>query len=933
MTSVATSVTSVTGRLATRYAELGWPVFPVYNPVFRGKKTFCSCPLGERCDRPGKHPNSSLPGAEHGLHGATCDKDIVSNWWNTSPGSSVAIRMGRKSIVDGEYEGCGYILLDIDNGYNEKGVLRQGDYELDILEDAVGKLPDTWETRSGHGRHLWFKHPGGDLFLSNKGNIQIPKPDNWGDEVAFLDKTRKKIVLPSLQIRGDGGYVVAPPSRHYSGNSYSWVVSKADIPDAADIPEGLLRILARKIGSAPTDDFVPEGTWPDISMRIKRAKAYLSKIDPAISGNGGHGATFRAALWVVRGFVLSVRDAYSLLSDHYNPRCSPPWPEEELARKCEEVATKSHHRWGFAYDGDEAREMEREMARLSSPGVVTWVENDARADIVSSAALRLVEEDEGSGDPPGPPNPPTHGGGQGDDGGAGLHYDFITGSEAELALAMRRHLERDGRVLTYSESFFWIYDPRRGIWSRLNDLWIQGQLRRFDQCPVGENGNLKVSNSMTIGATKILANTYAPQGGDMSIPSGIEAYHFSKTDTGIAFRNGFMRITVQKDLRDLEIELVPHSPRNMARLFMDMDWTDKAQPSPVMDRFFENLFHDVDEDQERKDRIALLQEFVGAALAGICTSLQGYLLLRGDGNNGKSELIKLIESLFDESSIASIPVDAFDKNFRLRALVGARVNIADDLASGKLSASASAHLRRLVTGNRIDLDVKYRDPTSFVPIAGHIYSANDLFEPSDSTEGQWRRCLVLPMTADFGKRKDLRRPNAALEVIQNERAQVVQWAIRGLIRLIREQHGVYTMPMGSKEAKQEWRESSDPVYDFLCNAGTAVRFALNSKGGILSSDLYAKYVESYESVPASLRRGYEMSNKVFSMKAKSTSLVSSKRKTEGVVFMAGQALVDIWDRKDTMSDREIKKSAKDFESRPEEKAVLTSNPPGKEEDP
>ena len=60
-------------------------------------------------------------------------------------------------------------------------------------------------------------------------------------------------------------------------------------------------------------------------------RAYLDKLPPAISGDGGHGATFRAACECVR-FGLGDSDAMSLLNE-YNRRCSPPWSEKELAHK------------------------------------------------------------------------------------------------------------------------------------------------------------------------------------------------------------------------------------------------------------------------------------------------------------------------------------------------------------------------------------------------------------------------------------------------------------------------------------------------------------------------------------------------------------------------------------------------------------------------
>lgn len=68
-----------------------------------------------------------------------------------------------------------------------------------------------------------------------------------------------------------------------------------------------------------------------------RAIAYLAKMSPSISGNGGHNALLDAARAVVYGFDLGVEVGHLLLMEHFNPRCQPPWEESDVRRKCEEV--------------------------------------------------------------------------------------------------------------------------------------------------------------------------------------------------------------------------------------------------------------------------------------------------------------------------------------------------------------------------------------------------------------------------------------------------------------------------------------------------------------------------------------------------------------------------------------------------------------------
>jgi RecA-family ATPase len=65
---------------------------------------------------------------------------------------------------------------------------------------------------------------------------------------------------------------------------------------------------------------------------IERARRYLAKMPPAITGQHGHDQTFAVACTLVQGFGLSVAEAVPLFAE-YNARCSPPWSEHDLAHK------------------------------------------------------------------------------------------------------------------------------------------------------------------------------------------------------------------------------------------------------------------------------------------------------------------------------------------------------------------------------------------------------------------------------------------------------------------------------------------------------------------------------------------------------------------------------------------------------------------------
>ena len=163
------------GQAALAYAACGWLVLPVHTPLEEG----CSC--GGDCGASaGKHPRT-----RHGLKEANRNLDLIWKWWRRWPDANIGILTGRESRI---------VVLDVDARHD-------GERSLEVLEATYDRLPPTLTAHSGGGgRHLYFQHPGGHMTTS-----------------AQLGG------LSGLDIRGDGGYIVAPPSLHQSGHPYSWV--------------------------------------------------------------------------------------------------------------------------------------------------------------------------------------------------------------------------------------------------------------------------------------------------------------------------------------------------------------------------------------------------------------------------------------------------------------------------------------------------------------------------------------------------------------------------------------------------------------------------------------------------------------------------------------------------------------------------------------
>lgn len=271
----------------------GWRVHPVWGM----RDGVCACPLGAACKpkQQGKHP---ILGEWQKL--ATADSAAIIEWWEKYPEANLGIASGRAS---------GFFVFDVDG--------EDGRASLAKLEAEHGPLPETLRARSGRGDggvHYYFLFP------------------------ESQDVRNKQSLYQGIDVRGDGGFAIGAPSLHRSGKRYEWLNTSTQLAPA---PEWLLKALKPK-------DYAPAPAAPLVHTdQTKKAIAYLAKMPGAISGSGGHDATYKAAVILVKGFALSVDQAFAILSSEYNPRCQPPWTEKELRHKVSDAARSNTLPEGF----------------------------------------------------------------------------------------------------------------------------------------------------------------------------------------------------------------------------------------------------------------------------------------------------------------------------------------------------------------------------------------------------------------------------------------------------------------------------------------------------------------------------------------------------------------------------------------------------------
>ncbi|MEV4414992.1 bifunctional DNA primase/polymerase [Catellatospora sp. NPDC049609] len=261
---------------ALRYAANGWPTFV----LGRAKRPVALCETCEAARQSGKpHDREECPCLTcHGFYAATTDPDRIAAMLAAVPYGTLAIRTGAAS---------GLVGIDADPAHGG----------MDSLRGLInrGLLPPTRYVRTGSGGlHLYYCHPGRSI------------PCDQGRRLG-----------PGLDVRGDGGYLVAPPSVHpRTGRRYTWADETVAVRDMApalvDACVVELRLSpAHSAGRAP----LPVRSAGAISHPDRLMAVLCDRIHQASEGRRRvtlYGCARGAALIVAAGHMTST-EAYLAL--------------------------------------------------------------------------------------------------------------------------------------------------------------------------------------------------------------------------------------------------------------------------------------------------------------------------------------------------------------------------------------------------------------------------------------------------------------------------------------------------------------------------------------------------------------------------------------------------------------------------------------------
>ena len=812
---------------ALAYAARGWAVCPCDpRPKERGRPDASKRPLLPKdVDADGKPIRGS-----GGLKKASTVPALIRGWWGRWPDAMIGLPMGGQT---------GAFVLDFDPRTDaetgEEWTLERLKAEV---EAQIGcALPPSVAARTPSGGvHLWLAQPEGEP-IRNRGNLP-----------------------PHVDVRGDGGYVIVPPSpRSADGVGYRWLKGRApgEVPLAV-APERLIEVLRRPAEAkppVPREEACPAPPRRDPGDAGDRVRKYgLSALDRACEelAKAGEGtrnnAIFDAALKIgslVSGGALREGVARAALEE-----VCRAWPDFEKSKATVDNGLATGMR------------NPRDMAEVAAKGPLPREDGARPARRGGAAAVQQPRAEPppkaASTPPDAAPSPPpcpaprddggtgksSHSGGRGaqppENGGAGADEAGAYLAQTDLGNAERFRL-RHGEAFRWCEALGWLaWDGRR--WSRdgadtavatavyetvraiLDEAdWLAERGRAWEEAfgdgsePDGPHPDPYVDikkgtrrsdklrswarsseSAQRLGCIARLAQPWL----------AVETAALDRDPLLINLGNGtlVLRRVEANGFVHAEVELRPHAREDLITRMMPVDYLPGAE-CPIYDGFLARV-------QPEATMRRFLHAWAGYSLTGN-TAEQKLVFNYGTGGNGKSLWLDTVAKLAGDYAM-TVPIETFlagagprkgsDASPDLAELAGRRLVRASEPEKGSKLADA---LIKAATGGEPML-VRHLNKPFFELQPEFKITITGNYRPTVNTdEGIWRRLQLVPWGVSI---PEAERDNALGAKLLVEASGILNRLIAGAIDWL---GGGLPVPEGVREATAEYREASDPLGRFL----------------------------------------------------------------------------------------------------------------------
>lgn len=288
----------------------------------------------------------------------------------------------------------------------------------------------------------------------------------------------------------------------------------------------------------------------------------------------------------------------------------------------------------------------------------------------------------------------------------------------------------------------------------------------------------------------------------------------------IAFKNGVLDIRTMKLRKYSDDDVIPN--------IIPHEWDETAECIDVDNVLLKMACGE-------SDILESLMEVIGVCMYRSSEFTQSAILL-GEGSNGKSTYIRMIQALLGTDNISSLDMSMLGKQFHTGQLAGKLANLGDDISNEFQRGDLLSVFKKVVDGNRVYADVKGVEGFEFEPYATLVFSANEFPRLADYTDGMLRRIFPIEFNAKFSKTDADYDPRISRKITTEKACQrMAVLGVMGLHQVI-ENNG-FTPNAASSKRVEEIIESNDTVFSWSRENG----WTTVTLDGAVGMKLYSEY--------------------------------------------------------------------------------------------
>ena len=273
-------------------------------------------------------------------------------------------------------------------------------------------------------------------------------------------------------------------------------------------------------------------------------------------------------------------------------------------------------------------------------------------------------------------------------------------------------------------------------------------------------------------------------------------------------------------------ELIPHTPSYVSLIQYPVIFDPNAK-CPIWERCVAEWMS----GNEQEEKTKLIQQFTGYCLSSSMLYDRA-LFMVGDGGNGKSTFIDTIAMVIGHQATSHIDLESLYGQFGFKGLIGKRLNIIEEVSG---SYYQSNKLKKLISGEQVTIDIKFKDQFTFRPQVKFVFSVNSLPRVDDTSTATERRICAVQFLNNYRDNPNYKL-RSDIGLLAGELSGILNWMIAGANSLAEENNFVVTKEQINM--LNDYREENSSVEGFLSQC---IMLNPDPKKFITSPNLYTEY--------------------------------------------------------------------------------------------